>query len=56
MPRIVVVGSSNTDMVISMPRIPVPGETIRFATRCAAVSVTRRGAQPSLPAREEVED
>src|SRR5512136_2896486 len=32
--RIVVVGSSNTDMIIQMPRIPRPGETIlggRFA-------------------------
>ncbi len=55
MPRIVV-GSSNTDMVISAPRIPVPGETIPGGTRCAAVSVTRRGARPSPQVREEVED
>uniref|UniRef100_UPI0032167559 ribokinase n=1 Tax=uncultured Draconibacterium sp. TaxID=1573823 RepID=UPI0032167559 len=27
-PKIVVVGSSNTDMVVKVPRIPVPGETI----------------------------
>ena len=27
-PRIVVVGSSNTDLVVSSPRIPAPGETI----------------------------
>ena len=27
-PRVVVVGSSNTDLVVSSPRIPVPGETI----------------------------
>src|SRR5579871_5174004 len=26
--RIVVVGSSNTDMVIKTPRIPLPGETL----------------------------
>lgn len=28
MPSIVVVGSSNTDMVVRVPHIPVPGETI----------------------------
>jgi ribokinase len=27
-PKIVVVGSSNTDMIIKVPRIPMPGETI----------------------------
>ncbi|SHF89303.1 ribokinase [Mariniphaga anaerophila] len=27
-PKIVIVGSSNTDMVIKVPRIPIPGETI----------------------------
>ena len=27
-PNIVVVGSSNTDMIIKLPRIPKPGETI----------------------------
>lgn len=27
-PKIVVVGSSNTDMVVKVPRIPIPGETI----------------------------
>lgn len=28
MNSIIVIGSSNTDMVIRSPRIPVPGETI----------------------------
>jgi len=28
MPSIVVVGSSNTDMVVRVPHIPVPGETV----------------------------
>lgn len=27
-PKIVVVGSSNTDMVVQVPKIPAPGETI----------------------------
>lgn len=27
-PKIVIVGSSNTDMVVKVPRIPIPGETI----------------------------
>lgn len=28
MPRLVVIGSSNTDMILQLPRIPRPGETI----------------------------
>ncbi len=31
------------------------GEAARFAAAAAAISVTRRGAQPSMPDREEVE-
>ncbi|RPJ57505.1 MAG: ribokinase, partial [Acidobacteria bacterium] len=27
-PRIVVIGSSNTDMVVKSARIPAPGETV----------------------------
>lgn len=34
--------------------MPIP-EAARFAARAAAISVTRLGAQPSLPTREEVE-
>jgi ribokinase len=35
MPRIVVVGSSNTDMTVRLPRLPAPGQTVlgsSFAT------------------------
>ncbi len=28
MPKIVVVGSSNTDMMVKIPHIPTPGETV----------------------------
>ncbi len=28
MPRVVVVGSSNTDMTVRVPRLPAPGQTI----------------------------
>ncbi len=32
MGKIVVVGSSNTDMVVSVPRMPGPGETVLGGT------------------------
>jgi ribokinase len=32
-----------------------PLEAARFAAAVAAVSVTRKGAQPSMPTRREVE-
>ncbi|MDQ7977632.1 ribokinase [Paraburkholderia sp. SARCC-3016] len=35
-------------------RVPVD-DAIRFAQRAAAISVTRAGAQPSIPTREEVD-
>jgi ribokinase len=35
--------------------LPLPAAA-RFASAAAAISVTRRGAQPSLPARADVED
>lgn len=53
-PRIVVVGSSNTDLVIRCPRLPVPGETLlggqflRFAGGKGAnqaAAAARAGAQ-----------
>jgi ribokinase len=33
-----------------------PVEAARFASAVAAISVTRKGAQPSMPALGEVED
>lgn len=30
-------------------------DAVRFANRCSAISVTRRGAQPSIPYRKELE-
>jgi ribokinase len=65
--NILVVGSSNTDMVIRVSRIPKPGETIlggeftmapggKGANQAVAavLSVTRSGAQPSAPIRAEI--
>ena len=76
--KIVVLGSTNTDMVITGKRLPVPGETISdghfmmnpggkganqavavarlSAKKDAAMSVTRPGAQSSVPYRREVHD
>ena len=57
MSRLVVVGSSNTDMIVQVPRIPQPGETIlggRFQTAPGgkganqAVAAARAGADVSL--------
>mgnify|MGYP005838900263 CR=1 FL=1 len=59
-PRVVVVGSSNTDMVVKAPRIPRPGETVlggRFVMAAGgkganqAVAAARLGAQVTLVAR-----
>jgi ribokinase len=59
-PHIVVVGSSNTDMIIRMDRIPRPGETIlggEFLTAAGgkganqAVSAARAGGQVTFIAR-----
>lgn len=53
-PRILVVGSSNTDMVVRLPKLPVPGETIlgdQFAQHPGgkganqAVAAARAGGQ-----------
>lgn len=59
-PRIVVVGSSNTDMIIKLDRIPLPGETIlggEFATAAGgkganqAVAAARAGGDVTFVAR-----
>ncbi len=58
--RIVVVGSSNTDMIIKLPRIPLPGETITggmFSMAAGgkganqAVAAARTGGSVTLIAR-----
>ena len=59
-PRIVVVGSANTDMVVKAPRIPAPGETVlggRFVMAAGgkganqAVAAARLGCRVTLVAR-----
>ena len=59
-PRIVVVGSSNTDMVVKAERIPVPGETVtggQFVMAAGgkganqAVAAARLGAEVAFVAR-----
>ena len=58
--QIVVIGSSNTDMIVKMPRIPQPGETIlggKFSTAAGgkganqAVGAARAGGSVALIAR-----
>jgi len=60
MPKIVVVGSSNTDMVVKTPHIPAPGETVlggEFLMAAGgkganqAVAAARLGAEVTLVAR-----
>jgi ribokinase len=57
MSKVVVIGSSNTDMILQVPRIPLPGETIlggQFQTAPGgkganqAVAAARAGADVSL--------
>jgi ribokinase len=59
-PRIVVVGSANTDMVVQAPRIPAPGETVlggRLVMAAGgkganqAVAAARLGAEVTFVAR-----
>lgn len=59
-PRIVVVGSSNTDMIVQVDRIPAPGQTVlggRFSTAPGgkganqAVAAARAGADVTFVAR-----
>ena len=66
--KIVVLGSINTDMVITGRKIPMPGETVsggRFmmnpggkganqAVAVARLSMMRPGAQSSVPYRKEI--
>jgi len=58
--KIVVVGSSNTDMIVKLPHLPKPGETVSggaFSTAAGgkganqAVAAARAGAKVSLVAR-----
>lgn len=60
LPRIVVVGSSNTDMIMKLPRIPLPGETVlggEYLTAAGgkganqAVAAARAGGAVSFVAR-----
>ena len=49
MPKIVVVGSSNTDMTVRLPRLPAPGQTVLgsgFATTPGG-----KGANQAVAAR-----
>jgi ribokinase len=66
--RILVMGSSNVDLILRVPRFPNPGETItgenlvtafggkgaNQAMAAGALATTRLGAQPSLPNRREL--
>jgi hypothetical protein len=47
--KIVVLGSTNTDMVITGKKIPVPGETVSGGT-----FLMNPGAQSSVPFRREI--
>lgn len=60
MPKVLVIGSSNTDLVIRSPRLPLPGETLlggSFFTAAGgkganqAVAAARAGAQVTFIAR-----
>ncbi|MCL7971449.1 MAG: ribokinase [marine benthic group bacterium] len=64
-PRVVVVGSVNTDLVVRGPRIPVPGETVTGGTFLRAdggkganqaVAAARLGANVTLVARVGADD
>jgi ribokinase len=54
MKRILVVGSTNTDMIIRVPRIPRPGETVlggEFAMAPGGKGPTRPWPRPGPAAR-----
>lgn len=46
----------NGGFAAALARGATPEDALRFATATAAISVTRAGAAPSMPAREEVDD
>jgi ribokinase len=46
----------NGAFAVAMARGYTPLESVRFAAAAAAISVTREGAQPSLPSGEETEE
>jgi ribokinase len=49
MPKIVVVGSSNTDMTVRLPRLPAPGQTVLGSS--FATSPGGKGANQAVAAR-----
>jgi ribokinase len=49
MPRVVVVGSSNTDMTVRLPALPAPGQTILGSS--FAISPGGKGANQAVAAR-----
>ncbi len=49
MPRIVVVGSSNTDMTVRLPRLPAPGQTVLGSS--FATTPGGKGANQAVAAR-----
>jgi ribokinase len=49
MPRVVVFGSSNTDMTVRVPRLPAPGQTILGST--FTISPGGKGANQAVAAR-----
>src|SRR2546430_5027341 len=55
-PRLVVVGSANTDLVVRVPRLPRPGETItagRFAVVAGGKGANQAAAAARAGARVE---
>jgi ribokinase len=49
MPRVVVLGSSNTDMTVRVPRLPAPGQTILGST--FSITPGGKGANQAVAAR-----
>lgn len=62
MSRVIVIGSSNTDLVIRADKLPSPGETVlggAFFTAAggkgANQAVGKAGAQPAIPTRDQID-